>query len=94
MLLCVRFCVFEITSRPVFHKMLGVIPDWYGQEVFEKTSEIPEQVFPITMSIGCARSVKALVGLRKASLKVAEGKKRGEIVGAAGCLAGMGWSAF
>lgn len=76
-------------QRPVFHKALGVDPDWYGQEVFRKTSEITKQVFPITLDIDHPRWMKGLVSLQKASLMVAEGKQRGGIVGATQRLKGM-----
>ncbi len=81
-------------QRPVFHKALGVDPDWYGQAVFEKTSEITKQVFPITLDIDHPRWMKGLKGLQKASIKVASGKKRGGFGGASERLAGMAQAAF
>jgi magnesium-protoporphyrin IX monomethyl ester (oxidative) cyclase len=38
-------------QRPAFHKALGVDPDWYAHEVFTKTSEAHQQIFPITLDI-------------------------------------------
>ena len=32
-------------QRPAFHKALGVDIDWYGQEVFKKTSELSKQIW-------------------------------------------------
>ncbi len=81
-------------QRPVFHEALGVDPDWYGQEVFKKTSEITKQVFPITLDIDHPRWMKGLKGLRSASLKVANGKQRGGIGGTAERVAGMAQAAF
>lgn len=76
-------------QRPVFHKALGVDPDWYGQEVFRKTSAISKQVFPITLDIDHPRWMKGLGGLRKASLMVAQGKQRGGLAGTVQRLGGM-----
>ena len=81
-------------QRPVFHKALGVDPDWYGQEVFRKTSEITKQIFPITVDIDHPRWKKGLAGLQKASLKVASGKRRGGLAGGAERLSGMARAAF
>ena len=53
-------------QRPAFHKALGVDPDWYGQEVFKKTSEISKQVFPITLDIDHPRWMPGLKRLQKA----------------------------
>jgi magnesium-protoporphyrin IX monomethyl ester (oxidative) cyclase len=38
-------------QRPAFHAALGVDPDWYGHEVFTKTSELSKQIFPFTLDI-------------------------------------------
>lgn len=80
-------------QRPLFHKALGVDPDWYGQEVFRKTSAISTQVFPITLDIDHPRWMKGLKRLQKASLKVAMGKQRGGVIGTAQRLVGMGQAA-
>jgi len=68
-------------QRPVFHKALGIDVDWYGEEVFRKTSAITTQVFPITLDIDHPRWKKGLTRLQKASLQVADGKRRGGIGG-------------
>lgn len=81
-------------QRPLFHKALGVDPDWYGQEVFRKTSAISTQVFPITLDIDHPRWMKGLKSLQKASLKVAMGKQRGGVIGTAQRLVGMGQAAI
>jgi len=81
-------------QRPLFHEALGVDPDWYGQAVFEKTSEISKQVFPITLDINHPRWMKGLKGLQKASLKVASAKKRGGIVGGVERVGGMAQAAY
>ena len=38
-------------QRPAFHAALGIDPEWYGHEVFRKTTEISRQVFPLTLDI-------------------------------------------
>ena len=80
-------------QRPLFHKALGVDPDWYGQTVFEKTSEITKQVFPITIDIEHPRWMKGLRGLQRASIKVASGKKRGGVAGTVERVTGMAQAA-
>lgn len=81
-------------QRPLFHKALGVDPDWYGQEVFRKTSAISTQVFPITLDIDHPRWMKGLNRLRQASLRVASGKQRGGLMGGMTRAAGMGQAAL
>ncbi len=71
-------------QRPAFHKALGVDPDWYGQEVFEKTSEISKQVFPITLDIDHPRWMPSLKRLQKANADLDQAKKRGGIAGSLG----------
>ncbi|MEM9973619.1 MAG: magnesium-protoporphyrin IX monomethyl ester (oxidative) cyclase [Pseudomonadota bacterium] len=70
-------------QRPAFHAALGVDTDWYGQEVFRKTSEISRQVFPITLDIDHPRWMPGLKRLQRASVDLDAAKKRG---GAAGFL--------
>jgi len=71
-------------QRPAFHEALGVDTDWYGQEVFRKTSEITKQVFPITLDIDHPRWMPGLKRLQKASADMDRAKKRGGIAGAIG----------
>jgi magnesium-protoporphyrin IX monomethyl ester (oxidative) cyclase len=68
-------------QRPLFHQALGVDPDWYGQEVFKKTSEISKQVFPITLDIDHPRWMPGLKRLQKASADIDRAKKQGGIGG-------------
>ena len=76
-------------QRPVFHQALGVDPDWYGHEVFEKTSKISCQVFPITLDIEHPRWQKNLKRLQRASLKIGQGKQRGGLTGGVQRVTGM-----
>jgi len=75
-------------QRPVFHEALGIDVDWYGEEVFRKTSAITTQVFPITLDIDHPRWKKGLARLQRASLQVADGKRRGGVGG--GITRGIG----
>jgi magnesium-protoporphyrin IX monomethyl ester (oxidative) cyclase len=71
-------------QRPAFHEALGVDTDWYGQEVFRKTSEISKQVFPITLDIDHPRWMPGLKRLQKASADMDRAKKAGGIGGGFG----------
>lgn len=64
-------------QRPAFHEALGVDTDWYGQEVFRKTSELSKQIFPITLDIDDPRWLTRLKKLQKANadLVAEEGRK-------------------
>ncbi len=54
-------------QRPAFHEALGVDTDWYGHEVFRKTSDISKQIFPITLDIDNPRWAAGLKRLNAAS---------------------------
>ncbi|MEL6914641.1 MAG: magnesium-protoporphyrin IX monomethyl ester (oxidative) cyclase [Pseudomonadota bacterium] len=71
-------------QRPAFHAALGVDEEWYGQEVFTKTSELTKQIFPFTLDIEHPRWKPALRRMEAASRQVAAGKKAG---GAGGFVA-------
>ncbi|MEM8632574.1 MAG: magnesium-protoporphyrin IX monomethyl ester (oxidative) cyclase [Pseudomonadota bacterium] len=73
-------------QRPAFHEALGVDTDWYGQEVFRKTSEISKQVFPITLDIDHPRWMPTLKRLQKANADIDTATKTG---GLSGALAGL-----
>ena len=68
-------------QRPAFHAALGVDPDWYGQEVFRKTSELSKQIFPITLDIDSPRWMPGLRRLQKASADMDRHTKAGGIGG-------------
>ncbi len=59
---------------PAFHAAPGVDPDWYGHEVFTKTSEISKQVFPITLDIEHPRWTAGLKRLQRANADLARAK--------------------
>jgi len=64
-------------QRPAFHKALGVETDWYGQEVFRKTSELSKQIFPLTLDIDHPRWMPALKQLQRASADMDRATKQG-----------------
>ncbi|MCA0928511.1 magnesium-protoporphyrin IX monomethyl ester (oxidative) cyclase [Ruegeria profundi] len=70
-------------QRPAFHKALGVDPDWYAHAVFEKTSELSKQIFPITLDIDDPRWLKNCRALHRANVDIAAAKERGGIAGKA-----------
>lgn len=61
-------------QRPEFHATLGVDPDWYGHEVFTKTSELSKQIFPITLDIDSPAWTRGLKRLQKANADLAKAK--------------------
>ncbi len=58
-------------QRLVFHKTLGVDPDWYAYEVFKKTSKLSEQIFPLTLDIDHPRWQSTLEALSTANVDLA-----------------------
>lgn len=68
-------------QRPAFHDALGVDVEWYGQEVFRKTSEMTKQIFPIVLDIDHPRWKRGLDAMQNANAKIAEGKSQGGIAG-------------
>jgi magnesium-protoporphyrin IX monomethyl ester (oxidative) cyclase len=76
-------------QRPLFHEALGVDVTWYGQEVFEKTSEISKQVFPFTLDINHKRWRPNLDRMERASVQIAKAKQRGGMMGMVSRLTGM-----
>ncbi len=68
-------------QRPAFHDALGVDPEWYGQEVFRKTSDISCQVFPMMLDIDHPRWLPTLRRIERANVAIAAGRKAGGISG-------------
>ncbi len=59
-------------QRPAFHDALGVDPDEYAHAVFEKTTEISRQVFPLMLDIEHPRWAKNLARMQRANADLAE----------------------
>jgi len=62
-------------ARPVFHKALGLDPATYDFKVFEITTEISRQVFPIELPLGDPRFRKGLDRLNDLTKAMAEVQK-------------------
>lgn len=77
-------------QRPVFHKALGVDPDWYAHSVYEKTSEISRQVFPMTLDIDNPRWIKNLRKMQRANADLADAKRDGKLFKRLGASARAG----
>ncbi len=77
-------------QRPEFHKALGVDIEWYDQRVYQITSEIARQVFPVEIDINHKRWLPALRRMRDAFTEMDAAKKRGGLGGWIGAkLAGL-----
>ncbi|MEM1429314.1 MAG: magnesium-protoporphyrin IX monomethyl ester (oxidative) cyclase [Pseudomonadota bacterium] len=81
-------------QRPAFHEALGVDTDWYGQEVFKKTSEMTKQIFPFTLDIDHPRWMPNLKRLQKASVDIDAATKRGGVAGFFGRMSGTARAAW
>ncbi|MEM8823521.1 MAG: magnesium-protoporphyrin IX monomethyl ester (oxidative) cyclase [Pseudomonadota bacterium] len=81
-------------QRPAFHEALGVDPDWYAHAVFEKTSELSKQVFPITLDIDHPRWLPTLMRLQKANADLAEAEKKTGLARMVGKVSGSARAAL
>jgi magnesium-protoporphyrin IX monomethyl ester (oxidative) cyclase len=71
-------------QRPAFHAALGVDTDWYGHEVFTKTSNCRSRS---SRSRWISTIRAGMKGLKRCKRPIADmdGRKRGGIGGIAGC---------
>ncbi len=68
-------------ARPEFHKALGLDPTEYDYQVFNITSEISKQVFPLTLDIDSPRFRAGMDRLLKINRKLNAAKAQGGLAG-------------
>jgi magnesium-protoporphyrin IX monomethyl ester (oxidative) cyclase len=82
-------------QRPYMHEAFGIDPTDYDYRVFEITSAISRQIFPLTLDIDHPRFRAGLETLRRCMEGIEQAKKAGGIGGAlrqAGLAAKAGWT--
>jgi magnesium-protoporphyrin IX monomethyl ester (oxidative) cyclase len=97
-LLWVRFFLLAVYAtmfvrdhtRPALHIAMGIDPDEYDWRVFDITTEISKQVFPISLDTNHPRFRAGLHRLVEVSEGFARAKARGGVVG---LLKQAGWAA-
>jgi magnesium-protoporphyrin IX monomethyl ester (oxidative) cyclase len=88
-LLWVRFFLLAVYAtmfvrdhtRPMLHRAMGLEPDDYDYRVFEITSEISRQVFPLTLDTDAPSFRAGLNRLVRARVRFDAGRERGGILG-------------
>jgi magnesium-protoporphyrin IX monomethyl ester (oxidative) cyclase len=102
-LLWVRFFLLAVYAtmfvrdhtRPMLHRAMGLEPDDYDYRVFEITSEISRQVFPLTLDTDAPAFRAGLNRLVRARMGFDAGHARGGILGRlqqAGAAVSGGWT--
>ena len=79
-------------ARPEFHKALGLDPTTYDYQVFRITSEISQQVFPLTLDLDDPRFRAGLERLRRINEGIARAGERKGLLGRVKML-GLGLAA-
>ncbi|MGI4765105.1 MAG: magnesium-protoporphyrin IX monomethyl ester (oxidative) cyclase [Janthinobacterium lividum] len=69
-------------QRPAFHAALGIDPTDYDYRVFDITSAITRQVFPLVLDTDDARFRAGLERIRLTSIRIAEARRQGGFAGA------------
>jgi len=88
-LLWVRFFLLAVYAtmfvrdhtRPVLHRAMGLEPDEFDYRVFDITTEITRQVFPVSLDTDSPRFRAGLARLVECSEGYARGKARGGLLG-------------
>jgi magnesium-protoporphyrin IX monomethyl ester (oxidative) cyclase len=88
-LLWVRFFLLAVYAtmfvrdhtRPMLHRAMGLEPDDFDYRVFEITSEISRQVFPLTLDTDAPAFRAGLARLVQARVRFDAGRERGGLVG-------------
>ena len=79
-------------TRPLLHRAMGLEPDDFDYRVFEITTEISRQVFPVSLDTDSPAFRTGLAALVRARQRFDAGRERGGLVGAlqqaAGALSG------
>jgi magnesium-protoporphyrin IX monomethyl ester (oxidative) cyclase len=68
-------------TRPVLHRAMGLEPDEYDYRVFEITTEISRQVFPVSLDTDSPAFRAGLASLVQARLRFDAGRARGGLTG-------------
>ncbi len=68
-------------NRPNLHKALGLDPTDYDFRVFRITSEISQQVFPLTLDLDNPEFARGLERLRRFSSRIEHAKRSGGVSG-------------
>ena len=68
-------------TRPLLHQAMGLEPDDFDYRVFEITSEISRQVFPLTLDTDAPAFRAGLARLVQARLRFDAGRERGGLRG-------------
>ncbi|MEN9420074.1 MAG: magnesium-protoporphyrin monomethyl ester (oxidative) cyclase AcsF [Pseudomonadota bacterium] len=69
-------------TRPLLHRAMGLEPDDFDYRVFEITSEISRQVFPVSLDTDAPAFRAGLERLVQARMRFDAGRARGGLVGA------------
>jgi magnesium-protoporphyrin IX monomethyl ester (oxidative) cyclase len=69
-------------TRPLLHRAMGLEPDDFDYRVFEITTEISRQVFPVSLDTDSPAFRAGLQRLVQARMRFDAGRERGGLVGA------------
>ena len=69
-------------ARPQLYEALGMDPTEFDFKVFDMTTEISRQVFPLTLDTDDARFRAGLERLRRINLQITAARERGGVLSA------------